>query len=93
MSKNEPVYADAEKVFSAGACAAADDIVDVAFDEFIPEKERRYYSAALACGLLCGALNEAPSVFSGTLPIQRRRKEPESQRQRAQRKLRRLQKV
>ena len=64
-TQTDPVYADAEKVFSAGACAAADDIVDVAFDEFIPEKERRYYSAALACGLLCGALNEAPSVFSG----------------------------
>ena len=115
-TQTDPVYADAEKVFSAGACAAADDIVDVAFDEFIPEKERRYYSAALACGLLCGALNEAPSVFSGfnfdeiesfellkppiypagrmkTFPIQRRRKKPERQRQQAQRKLRRLQKV
>lgn len=64
-TQTDPVYADAEKGFSAGSCAAADDIVDAAFDEFIPEKERRYYSAALACGLLCGALNEAPSVFSG----------------------------
>lgn len=42
----------------------SDDIIDVDFEEYIPEKERAYYLYALASGLLTGILGEASSVFT-----------------------------
>lgn len=41
---------------------SVDDVIDVEFEEYVPEKERTYYSAAIACGLLTGILSEASSV-------------------------------
>lgn len=46
------------------SCTAVDDIIDVAYEDNISEKERLYYSAALVCGIFSEAMSEAPSVFS-----------------------------
>lgn len=57
MSKNENVV--------RGSCSAADDVMNAAFEEAVPQKERLFYGAAAACGLLSWTLRDAPSVFSG----------------------------
>ena len=65
LAQTDSVHAETDERFSSEPLSVVDDIVEAAYDELIPEKERPYYNAALACGLLCGALNNAPSVFSG----------------------------
>ena len=49
--------------YTGSGSPASDDIIDVDFEEYIPEKERTYYLYALASGLLTGILGEASSVF------------------------------
>lgn len=61
----DAVNAEADTGISAQPRPFTDDVIDAAYEEYISETESQYYDAAIACGLLCGALKEAPSVFSG----------------------------
>ena len=63
--QTDAANAAADDGISEEPAAVIDDMLDAGYEESVPQKERPYYSLALACGLLCAALKQAPSVYSG----------------------------